>query len=175
MKKTIREQLDTAAKKYAKQEAAGSEQVMEAYIDGAKWWQRNGAKNLREYEHNLTKAHEEVIGTVTFAIKIQIRRVARIWEKVDRLHDELDMEEKFMRFGEGSMRQMTENLDQRLASLEKWERTLEAALTSIGLTYNATPSKIKDDKKKGIDKEKAGLTSVIDSAQKEMNEIPDIE
>lgn len=175
MKKTIREQLDTAAKKYAKQEAAGSEQVMEAYIYGAKWWQRNGSKNLKEYEKDLTSAHEEVIGPVTFAIKIQIRRVARIWEKVDRLHDELDMEDKFMRFGEGSMRQMTENLDQRLASLEKWERTLEAALTSIGLTYNATPSKIKDDKKKGVDTEKDRLTSLLIQTRDNMNsEIPEM-
>lgn len=175
MKKTIREQLDTAAKKYAKQEAAGDKQVEDAYIDGAKWWQRNAAKQLKEYERDLTKAHEEIIGTVTFAIKIQIRRVARIWEKVDRLHDELDMEDKFMRFSEGSMRQMTENIDQRLASLEKWERTLEAALTSIGLTYNTTPSKVKDDKKKGIDREKVGLTSAIEAAQNDVNEIPDME
>jgi phosphoglycerate-specific signal transduction histidine kinase len=175
MKKTLREQLDTAEKKYAKQEAAGDEQVEDAFFYGAKWWQRNAAKSLKEYEHDLTKAHEEVIGNVTYAIKIQIRRVARIWEKVDRLHDELDMEDSFMRWGQGSMKQNTENPDQRLSILEKWERTLESALTSIGLTYNTTPSKVKDDKKKGVDAEKAGLTSLINSAQNEVTDIPDID
>jgi len=77
--------------------------------------------------------------------------------------------------GQGSMMQMKEDLDQRLSILEKWERTLQSSITSIGLTYDATPSKIKDDKKKGVDKEKAGLTTVINSAQNDMNEIPDIE
>lgn len=164
MKKTIREQLDTAARKYAKQEAAGDEQVEDAYIDGAKWWQRNAAKNLKDYERDLTKAHEEVIGPVTFAIKIQIRKVARLWEKVDRLHDELDMEDTFMRWGQGSMKQATENLDPRLSILEKYERTLDAVLTSIGLTYNTTPSKVKEEKRKGVD-EKDPLAKMMQEAQ----------
>jgi len=175
MKKTIREQLDTAARKYAKQEAAGDEQVEDAYIDGAKWWQRNAAKQLKEYERDLTKAHEEIIGPVTFAIKIQIRKVARLWEKVDRLHDELDMETDFIRPGMGSTKQYTENLDPRLSILEKYERTLDACLTSIGLTYNATPSKIKDDKKKGVDTEKDGLSKMLTEANNNMNsEIPEM-
>ena len=164
MKKTIREQLDVAARKYARQEAAGDERVEEAVVFGAKWWQRNGARNLREYEKELTQAHEEVIGPVTYAIKIQIRRVARIWEKVDRLHDELDMTDSFIRMGMGSMKQNTENVDGRLTSLEKWERTLEAALTSIGLTYNTTPSKVKEEKRKGMD-ERDPLARMMQEAQ----------
>jgi len=175
MKKTIREQLEVAAKKYAKQEAAADETVRGAVIYGAKWWQRNGAKNLKEYEHDLTKAHEEVIGPVTFAIKIQIRKVARLWEKVDRLHDELDMEDRFMRFGMGSMKQNTENIDPRLSVLEKYERTLDAVLTSIGLTYNTSPQKVREDKKKGYDAEKEGLKTLIDSARSNSEEIPDFD
>lgn len=173
MKKTIREQLDTAARKYARDNAAGSETVEEAYIYGAKWWQRNAAKTLKDYERDLTKAHEEVIGPVTFAIKIMIRRVARLWEKVDRLHDELDMLDSFMGWAEGSMRQMKQEIDPRLASLEKYERTLEAAFTSIGLTYNATPSKIREDKRRGADSEKDGLMSRIDEVKDTMNDVPD--
>ena len=38
MKKTIREQLEVAAKKYAKQGAAADEAVRDAVIYGAKWW-----------------------------------------------------------------------------------------------------------------------------------------
>jgi len=175
MKKTIREQLDTAARKYAKQEAAGDKRVEDAYIKGAKCWQTIGAKQLKDYERDLTKAHEEVIGPVTFAIKIQIRKVARLWEKVDRLHDELDMQDSFMRLGQGSMMQMKEDLDPRLSILEKYERTLDACLTSIGLTYNATPSKIKDDKKKGVDTEKDGLSKMLTEANYNMNsEIPEM-
>ena len=175
MKKTIREQLDASARKYAKQNAAGSEEVEDAYIAGAKCWQTLGRKTLGEYERDLKKAHEEVIGPLNFAIKIQIRKVARLWEKVDRLHDELDMESDFIRPGMGSTKQYTENLDPRLSILEKYERTLDAVLTSIGLTYNVTPSKVKDDKKKGVDKEKKGLTSVISTAKNDVTDIPDID
>lgn len=171
----MREQLNIAAKKYATQEAAGDERVSDAVIFGAKWWQRNGAKSLKEYEKELTKAHEEIIGKVSFAIQIQIRKVARLWEKVDRLHDELDMVDTFMRLGQGSVKQTVENIDPRLSVLEKFERTLDASLTSLGLTYNATPSKVRDNKKNGIDIEKSGITSIISSAQEGVSEIPDIE
>lgn len=164
MKKTIREQLNGAATKWARQEAAGDERVEQAFVEGAQWWQRNGAKNCREYERDLTKAHEEVIGPVTFAIKIQIRKVARLWEKVDRLHDELDMEDRFVRWGLGSTKQPTENLDPRLSILEKYERTLDAVLTSIGLTYNTTPSKVKEEKRKGVD-EKDPMAKMMQEAQ----------
>jgi hypothetical protein len=75
----------------------------------------------------------------------------------------------------GSTKQYTENLDPRLSILEKYERTLDACLTSIGLTYNATPSKIKDDKKKGVDTEKDGLSKMLTEANNNMNsEIPEM-
>ena len=71
------------------------------------------------------------------------------------------------------MRQMKQEIDPRLASLEKYERTLEAAFTSIGLTYNATPSKIREDKRRGADSEKDGLMSRIDEVKDTMNDVPD--
>lgn len=170
MKKTLREGLEAAARKWAQQEAAGSETAQEAVVFGAEWWQRASRKALGQYERELTKAHEEVIGPVTLAIKIQIRKVARLWEKVDRLHDELDMESQFIRYGQGSTKQMTENIDPRLSILEKYERTLDAVLTSIGLTYNSTPSKITDDKRRGVDTKKDALNKNLENAKRELSD-----
>ena len=56
MKKTLKEALNTAAKKWAKQEAAGDERVIEAYIKGAKWWMTNARKAIAEYEKDMTEA-----------------------------------------------------------------------------------------------------------------------
>lgn len=149
--RTLKEQLNTAAKKYSKQEAAGSQLVEDAFVFGAKWWQRNAAKSLKEYERELTQAHEEVIGTVTMAVKIQIHDLARLSSVIDRLYDELDMADSFMRFGQGSMKQNTESIDPRLATLAKLVAQRDAAMTSLGLTYNTTPSKVKEGKRKGMD------------------------
>jgi len=150
MKKTLRDQLDTAAKKYAKKEAAGDERVAEAYVYGAKWWNRNARKPVEEYEKDMTAALLDRNGEVSPWEKLQIKKTARLWYNRDRLADELDMEDSFMRFGQGSTKQMTETVDPRLTLLEKFDRTLTADLTAIGLNYNSTPSKIKENTKKGI-------------------------
>jgi hypothetical protein len=44
---------------------------------------------------------------------------------------------------------------------------------ALGLNYSTTPSKVKEDTKKGVDVEKAGLTTLINSAQNEMSDIPE--
>jgi hypothetical protein len=52
--------------------------------------------------------------------------------------------------------------------LEKFDRTLTADLTAIGLNYNATPSKIKEDTKRGVS-ENDTLTNTLAATREEMN------
>ena len=151
MKKTMREQLDAEAKKWAARYAAGNERAAEAVVYGAKWWSRNARKSLAEYEKEMTDALLDRNGVVSPWEKLQIKKTARLWMNRDRLADELDMEPSFMRFGQGSTKQLTENVDPRLTLLEKFDRTLTADLTAIGLNYNATPSKMLEQTKKGGD------------------------
>jgi hypothetical protein len=80
-----------------------------------------------------------------------------------------------MRFGTGSTKQMTETIDPRLTSLEKLERTLTADLTALGLNYNSTVSKMKEDAASGVDAEKDGLTKLLVEARDSMNEVPDMD
>ena len=80
-----------------------------------------------------------------------------------------------MRFGQGSTKQMTETIDPRLTSLEKLERTLTADLTALGLNYNSTVSKMKEDAASGVDTEKDGLTKLLVEARDSMNEVPEMD
>ena len=151
MKKTLRDQLAAASKKYAAKEAAGDERVEAAVVYGAKWWSSHSRKAVAEYEKELTDALLDRNGVVSLWEKLQIKKTARLWMNRDRLADELDMEPTLMRFSQGSTRQIKEDVDPRLTLLEKFDRTLTADLTAIGLNYNATPSKMVEPTKKGGD------------------------
>jgi hypothetical protein len=132
-------------------------------------------KPVKDYEKRIRKAIYERRKTVDSWLDLQIEKTARLWQMRDRLAAELDEERSFMRFGTGSTKQMTETIDPRLTSLEKLERTLTADLTALGLNYNSTVSKMKEDAASGVDTEKDGLTKLLVEARDSMNEVPDME
>jgi len=173
MKKAIREQLDIDARKYVRQEN-GDERMTEAILWGAAWWNRHMLKPVKDYEKRIRKAIYERRKTVDSWLDLQIEKTARLWQMRDRLAAELDEERSFMRFGQGSTKQMTETIDPRLTSLEKLERTLTADLTALGLNYNSTVSKMKEDAASGVDAEKDGLTKLLVEARDSMNEVPEL-
>ncbi|MBQ9147008.1 MAG: hypothetical protein IJX68_04750, partial [Rikenellaceae bacterium] len=53
----------------------------------------------------------------------------------------------------GSMKQMKEDFDQRAIELKKVIAQVTDELTALGLNYNATPSKVLQEKKKGSQKD----------------------
>lgn len=173
MKKAIREQLDIDARKYVRQKN-GDERMTDAILWGATWWNRHMLKPVKDYEERIRKAIYERRKTVDSWLDLQIEKTARLWQMRDRLAAELDEERSFMRFGTGSTKQMTENIDPRLTSLEKLERTLTADLTALGLNYNSTVSKMKEDAASGIDTKKDGLTKLLVEARDSMNEVPEL-
>jgi hypothetical protein len=174
MKKAIREQLDIDARKYVRQEN-GDERMTDAILWGATWWNRHMLKSVKDYEKRIRKAIYERRKTVDSWLDLQIEKTARLWQMRDRLAAELDEERTFMRYGTGSTKQMTETIDPRLTSLEKLERTLTADLTALGLNYNSTVSKMKEDAASGNDTEKDGLTKLLVEARDSMNEVPDMD
>lgn len=173
MKKAIREQLDIDARKYVRQEN-GDERMTDAILWGATWWNRHMLKPIKDYEKRIRKAIYERRKTVDSWLDLQIEKTARLWQMRDRLAAELDEERSFMRFGQGSTMQITENIDPRLTSFEKLERTLTADLTALGLNYNSTVSKMKEDAASGVDAEKDGLMSRISEVQGVMNDVPEM-
>jgi hypothetical protein len=174
MKKAIREQLDIDARKYVRQEN-GDERMTDAILWGATWWNRHMLKSVKDYEKRIRKAIYERRKTVDSWLDLQIEKTARLWQMRDRLAAELDEERTFMRYGTGSTKQMTETIDPRLTSLEKLERTLTADITALGLNYNSTVSKMKEDAASGVDTEKDGLTKLLVEARDSMNEVPDMD
>lgn len=174
MKKAIREQLDIDARKYVKQEN-GDQRMTDAILWGAAWWNRHMLKPVKDYEKRIRKAIYDRRKKVDSWLDLQIEKTARLWQMRDRLAAELDEERSFMRIGQGSTMQITENIDPRLTSLEKLERTLTADLTALGLNYNSTVSKMKEDAASGVDAEKDGLANMLTAAKQGMNEIPDFE
>ena len=173
MKKAIREQLDIDARKYVRQEN-GDERMTDAILWGATWWNRHMLKPVKDYEKRIRKAIFERRKTVDSWLDLQIEKTARLWQMRDRLAAELDEQRDFMRVGTGSTRQVTENIDPRLTSFEKLERTLTADLTALGLNYNSTVSKMKEDAASGVDTEKDGLTKLLVEARDSINEVPEL-
>ena len=174
MKKAIREQLDIDARKYVRQEN-GDQRMTDAILWGATWWNRHMLKPVKDYEKRIRKAIYERRKTVDSWLDLQIEKTARLWQMRDRLAAELDEERSFMRFGTGSTKQMTETIDPRLTSLEKLERTLTADLTALGLNYNSTVSKMKEDAASGIDTVREGLSGVINQAKQSLDDIPELD
>ena len=171
--KSLRKQLETESKKYAKKVAASDKKVAEAMIYGAEWWNLHALASVDQYEKDLTDAYVAKYGSHDPGIRLQIKKTARLWQMRDRLAAELDMENSFMRMAQGSMKQMKFEIDQRLLLLEKFDRTLTADLTAIGLNFNAQSAQPKDDTKNQPSDEDA-LISFLKAAQKDMNDIPDI-
>lgn len=73
------------------------------------------------------------------------------------------------------MGQMKNEVSPLLPHYDKLQRTLLMQFEALGLNYSTTPSKVKEDTKKGVDTEKDGLSNMLTAARNEMNDIPDIE
>ena len=75
----------------------------------------------------------------------------------------------------GSMGQMKNEVSPLLPYYDKMQRTLMLQFEALGLNYKTTPSKVKEDTKKGVDTEKDGLSNLLTQARDNMNDIPDID
>lgn len=173
--KKIKDQMEAAGRKWAKENAAGDERVFDAWCAAARWWNKNAQKSTAQYVKDIEAAIIDREGKVKPFLQLQIHKTARLWQMRDRLAAELDMEDSFMMFGIGSTKQMTQTIDPRLTSLEKLERTLTSDLAALGLNYNANPTRIRENAKRGADDEKDELKSLIDAAKNNVADIPDID
>ena len=103
----------------------------------------------------------------------QVRATAANMVMLDKVQAELLNTEDFVKPMPGSMSQIKNEVNPLLPYYDKMQRTLMLQFEAIGLNYKTTPSKVKEDTKKGVDAEKDGLMSRISEVQDTMNEIPD--
>ena len=133
-------------------------------------------RTAHAYELELRKMIEARTGAkMEIWLTPQVRATAMNQVMLDKIQDELvNGPKKLADYGDGSTGQIKFEAHPLLPHYDKLQRTLLMQYEALGLNYSTTPSKVKEDTKKGVDSEKAGLTSIINSAQDDVNDIPDI-
>ncbi len=133
-------------------------------------------KTAHAYELELRKMIKSRTGAdMEEWLQPQVRVTAMNEVMLDKVQDELEGKESLVELVSGSMAQMKNEVSPLLPYYDKMQRTLLMQFQALGLNYNTTPSKVKEDAKKGVDTEKDGLTSLLSQARDNMNsEIPEM-
>ena len=104
----------------------------------------------------------------------QIRATAMNMVMLDKIQNELTDIDSLITPVPGSMGQLKNEVSPLLPHYDKTQRTLLKQFEALGLNYSTTPSKVKEDTKKGVDAEKDGLMSRISEVQGVMNDVPEM-
>jgi len=84
----------------------------------------------------------------------QVRATAKNLVMLDRIQSELEDEDtELVKPVPGSMGQIKYEVNPLLPYYDKLQRTLLMQFEALGLNYKTTPSKVKEDTKKGVDEE----------------------
>lgn len=132
-------------------------------------------RTAHAYELELRKMVESRTGAkMEMWLTPQVRATAMNEAMLDKIQDELvNSPKKLADWNDGSTGQMKFEAHPLLPHYDKLQRTLLMQFEALGLNYSTTPSKVKEDTKRGVDAERDGLMSRISEVQGTMNEIPD--
>jgi len=133
-------------------------------------------KTAHAYELELRKMIESRTGAkMEMWLMPQVRATAMNQVMLAQIQDELcNGSRKLADWGDGSTGQMKFEAHPLLPHYDKLQRTLLMQFEALGLNYSTTPSKVKEDTKKGVDAEKDGLMSRISEVQGVMNDVPEM-
>ena len=134
-------------------------------------------KTAHAYELELRKMIEARTGAkMELWLMPQVRATAMNEVMLDQIQDELcNGTRRLADWNDGSTGQMKFEAHPLLPHYDKLQRTLLMQFEALGLNYSTTPSKVKEDTKKGVDTEKDGLSNLLSQARDTMNEIPEID
>ena len=104
----------------------------------------------------------------------QVRATASNMVMLDKVQRELESADELVTLVPGSQGQMKNEVSPLLPHYDKLQRTLLMQLEALGLNYSTTPSKVKEDTKKGVDAEKDGLSNLLNDARQGMTEVPEL-
>ena len=132
-------------------------------------------KTAHAYELELRKMIKSRTGADMEAWLLpQVRATASNMVMLDKVQRELEETDSLVTMVPGSMQQIKNEVSPLLPHYDKTQRTLLMQFEALGLNYSTTPSKVKEDTKRGVDAEKDGLMSRISEVQGVMNDIPDM-
>ena len=133
-------------------------------------------KTAHAYELELRKMIEARTGAkMEQWLMPQVRATAMNEVMLDQIQEELtNGTRKLADWNDGSTGQMKFEAHPLLPHYDKLQRTLLMQFEAIGLNYSTTPSKVKEDTKRGVDTEKDGLSNLLTQARDTMTEIPEL-
>ena len=133
-------------------------------------------RTAHAYELELRKMIKSRTGADCEAwLTPQIRTTAMNMVMLDKIQNELLDMVSLITPVPGSMGQLKNEVSPLLPHYDKTQRTLLMQFEALGLNYSTTPSKVKEDTKKGVDTEKDGLSNLLTQARDTMNEIPEMD
>jgi hypothetical protein len=108
-------------------------------------------KTAHAYELELRKMIKSRTGAdIEMWLLPQVRATASNMVMIDKVQAEL-LESDLVQPVPGSMGQIKNEVSPLLPHYDKLQRTLLMQLEALGLNYSTTPSKVKEDTKKGMD------------------------
>ena len=132
-------------------------------------------KTAHAYELELRKMIESRTGAkMEMWLLPQVRATASTMVMLDKVQRELESADELVTLVPGSQGQMKNEVSPLLPHYDKLQRTLLMQLEALGLNYSTTPSKVKEDTKKGVDAEKDGLANMLSDARQGMTEVPEL-
>ena len=108
-------------------------------------------KNIKYYERILKKKVELRTGSAFDEwLEPQLHAAALCWQMLEKVHDEL-MDDKLVQPRMGSKDQWYYEVNPLMPTYKELQRTIILHYEALGLNFRATPSKIKEDTRKGMD------------------------
>lgn len=109
-------------------------------------------KTAHAYELELRKMIKSRTGAdMEMWLLPQVRATASNMVMLDKVQAELERANDLVTLMPGSQGQMKSEVSPLLPHYDKMQRTLLMQLEALGLNYSTTPSKVKEDTKKGVD------------------------
>ena len=125
-------------------------------------------KTAHAYELELRKMIKSRTGADMEAWLLpQVRATASNMVMLDKVQAELEGTKSLVMLTSGSMKQKKNEVSPLLPYYDKMQRTLMLQFEAIGLNYKTTPSKVKEDTRKGVD-EKDPLARMMQEAKDAM-------
>ena len=110
------------------------------------------AKTAKQYEAELRRMIKSRTGADCEAwLTPQVRTTAMNMVMLDKVQDELSDMTSLITAVVGSTGQMKNEVTPLLPHYDKLQRTLLLQFEALGLNYSTTPSKVKEDTRKGLD------------------------
>lgn len=124
-------------------------------------------EKLADYEKMLVAMIERRTGAdFDEFLRPQVLSCSQTWQMLNRIHNDLMAEVSLIDSTVGSRKQQKYDVNPLLPYYLKLQAELRLQFQALGLNYAATPSKIKEDTRKGVDTESDAMAQLYKDAKR---------